>query len=281
MRLPEQADSDPEGRATAPAIHRSGIRQPVRWTAAGSAAILITAITLFLGRTEAGPDGSPAPAPTAPKSSSPEGSSTSESEPVAAAGAAEQKAAAILTSAATVTVTVAVAGSATSGAMTISADAPPGNADPLASPTALTFDPNVMVLPVDERDPAIVAAAYLRARLTYGRFDDGPVACARAAARYTEPSFGAILIDQASTAQDWDRVRRDRLQVRLRIDDIAVRPSGNGWLITIVHTRTLSREDADDLTFHAVTTVTAEPADVDRWWVTGDSSLGGTASAAG
>jgi hypothetical protein len=104
---------------------------------------------------------------------------------------------------------------------------------------------------------------------------------ARAAARYTEPSFGAILIDQASTAQDWDRVRRDRLQVRLRIDDIAVRPSGNGWLITIVHTRTLSREDADDLTFHAVTTVTAEPADDDRWWVTGDSSLGGTGSAAG
>jgi len=164
--------------------------------------------------------------------------------------------------------------------MTIGADAP-GNAHPLASPTAVTFDPNVMGPPVDERDPAIVAAAYLRARLTCDRFDDGPVACARAAARYTEPSFGAILIDLASTAQDWDRVRRDRLQVRLRIDDIAVRPSGNGWLITIVYTRTLAREDADDLTFHAVTTVTAEPAEVDRWWVTGDSSLGGTGSAAG
>ena len=279
MRLPDQADSDPEGRATAPAIHRTGIRHPAGWTAAGSAAILITAITPFSSA-------EPKPAQTVHRPRRrphrhrrcQRGHRHPSLNRTAPPGAAEQEAAAILTSTATVTATAA--GSATSGAMTISADAP-GNAHPLASPTALTFDPNVMVAPFDDSDPAIVAAAYLRARLTYGRFDDGPVACARAAARYTEPSFGAILIDQASTAQDWDRVRRDRLQVRLRIDDIAVRPSSNGWLITIVHTRTLSREDADDLTFHAVTTVTAEPADVDRWWVTGDSSLGGTASAAG
>lgn len=31
----------------------------------------------------------------------------------------------------------------------------------------------------DESDPAIVAAAYLLARLTCDRFDDGPVECAR------------------------------------------------------------------------------------------------------
>lgn len=268
MLIPGQPDSDPETCSIVTATKRTGSRHPRRWTAAGPAAILIIAITLFLGRSDAGPDGSAGPAPSALTSSSPDGSSPSGSGPVAAAGAAEQEAAAASTSTATVTATVA--GSATSVALTIGADAPPGNAHPLASPTAVTFNPNVMGPPVDERDPAIVAAAYLRARLTCDRFDDGPVACARAAARYTEPSFGAILIDQASTAQDWDRVRRDRLQVRLRIDDIAVRPSGNGWLITIVHTRTLSREDADDLTFHAVTTVTAEPADDDRWWVTGD-----------
>lgn len=101
------------------------------------------------------------------------------------------------------------------------------------------------------------------------------------AARYAEPSFGAILIPQASTAQDWDRVRRDHLQVRLRIDEIAARPSGNGWLITIAHARTFSSQAVADLTFHAITTVTAEPAEAGRCWVTGDSSLGGTGSAAG
>ncbi len=72
-------------------------------------------------------------------------------------------------------------------ALTIGADAPPGNAHPLASPTAVTFDPNVMGPPVDERDPAIVAAAYLRARLTCDRFDDGPVACALSPASMKGP----------------------------------------------------------------------------------------------
>ncbi|WP_138180198.1 hypothetical protein [Nakamurella multipartita] len=229
------------------------------------------------GRHDEGPDDSSVAEVSAPTRIEPDGSRPT----VPGQGSSTTLTGPVTTATTTRTATVTAYGTSTGPDRPGDAGPSTDNAHPLAEPTPVTFDPNVLMPPIDDHDPTMVATAYLRARLTCDRFHDGPTACAEAAARYTESSFGRALVAQAATTQDWARVQRDHLQVRLRINDIALRPTDHGWLVTLAYRRTIIRDPMGEAAFDEVTSVTVEPAQPDRWWVTGDSGLGAAGSAAG
>lgn len=157
-----------------------------------------------------------------------------------------------------------------------------GNAHVINTTPQITFDPNAITDPIDRNDPAKVAAAYLLARLGCDSHSISLSECLQRAAELSEPGFGKLLMEKAQNADSWrQQVLANHLVVTVRIDDIAVQPSGNGYLVTIAYTRAVSRHMARHARTTGVSTVTVVPSDAGGWWVSGDSRLGAIGVCAG
>lgn len=150
-----------------------------------------------------------------------------------------------------------------------------GNAHVINTTPPATFDPNAIADPVDRNDPAKVAAAYLLARLECDSNSISIADCLGKAADLSEPDFGRLLREKAQNADSWrQQVLANHLVVTVRIDDIAIQTSGNGYLVTIAYTRTVSSDLVRRQAPAGIVAVTVEPDDTGDWWVTGDSGLG-------
>lgn len=148
-----------------------------------------------------------------------------------------------------------------------------GNAHVINTTPQITFDPNAITDPIDRNDPAKVAAAYLLARLGCDSHSISLEDCLGQAADLCEPGFGKLLMEKAQNADSWrQQVLNAQLIVTVRIDDIAVQPTGNGYRVTVAYTRTVRSNLVREQATLGAATVTVEPNAAGGWRVAGDSS---------